>query len=181
MPEIEKKEHDLEPGKEEDIVVKAGNFRVYFQNYYTIISLGNDLFTGVLYLSGSLVQTFTDLEIVGMYLYIFASFFLLMRPVLKIMHSVFIYREEEYRTKILGEDTEESVKRSKGQTDKPTKEFEIKSNEKAEKDEDNENKEQVSVNKKEEKREAGKKKLTEEPEEIEQDYNENYYGEEKNE
>lgn len=89
MPTIETKEHDVSPGKEEDVIVKAGRFRIYFQNYYTIISLGNDLFTGILYLAGSLVQTFTDLDTVGMYLYIFASFFLLMRPILKIMHNVF--------------------------------------------------------------------------------------------
>lgn len=171
MPEIEKKEHDLQPGKEEDIIVKAGNFRVYFQNYYSIISLGNDLFTGILYLSGSLIQTFTDFMTVGMYLYIFASFFLLMRPILKIMHSVFVYSEEEYQTKILGEDTDEAIKRSKGESDKPTKEVEFKksSNEEKEEDEqvehdenDNEDKEHVS-------------------EEIEQDYNESYYGDEKNE
>ncbi|MCC5896267.1 MAG: YrhK family protein [Alkalibacterium sp.] len=192
MPEIEKKEHDYQPGKEEDIIVKAGNFRVYFQNYYTIISLGNDLFTGILYLSGSLVQTFTDLETVGMYLYIFASFFLLMRPILKIMHSVFIYREEEYQTKVLGEDTEESVKRSKGQTDKPTKEVELKSNDKAEKDEQEEKESQAGDNEGMRQDFEGEKKrsdgaeteadeLTEESEEIEEDYNENYYGHEKNE
>ncbi|MER2064224.1 MAG: YrhK family protein, partial [Alkalibacterium sp.] len=71
-PEIEKKEHEIDPGKDEDIIVKAGGFRVYFQNYYTIISLANDLFTGILYLAGSLVQTFTDMTQLGSYLYIFA-------------------------------------------------------------------------------------------------------------
>lgn len=157
MPVVETKEHDLEPGKEEDVIVKAGKFRVYFQNYYSIISLGNDLFTGILYLSGSLIQTFTDLTRVGMYLYIFASFFLLMRPILKIMHSVFIYREEEYREKVLGEDTEESIRRSSGHSNKPTKEAEVKSDAQA------------------------KEEQPDETEEIEQDYNESYYGKEKNE
>lgn len=157
MPVIETKEHDLEPGKEQDIIVRAGKFRVYFQNYYTIISLGNDLFTGILYLAGSLIQTFTDLETIGMYTYIFASFFLLMRPILKIMHSVFIYREDEYRKKVLGEDTRESVKRSSGHSDKPTKEFEVKSNSQEE--------------------ESGNT----DQEEIEKDYNGNYYGKEKSE
>jgi hypothetical protein len=154
MPTIETKEHDVSPGKEEDVIVKAGRFRIYFQNYYTIISLGNDLFTGILYLAGSLVQTFTDLDTVGMYLYIFASFFLLMRPILKIMHNVFLYSEEEYRSKILGEDTVESEDRAEGGSEKPTKEVEIKSDP----DEDKNNSDK---------------------EEIEKDYNDDYYGDEK--
>lgn len=155
MPTIEKKEHDMSPGKEEDIIVKAGRFRIYFQNFYTIISLGNDLFTGILYLAGSLVQTFTDLDTLGMYLYIFASFFLLMRPILKIMHNVFLYSEVEYRRKILGEDTVESEDRAEGDSDKPTKEVEIKSDS----SDEGENK--------------GEK------EEIEKDYNDDYYEEKK--
>ncbi|SFC26747.1 YrhK-like protein [Alkalibacterium subtropicum] len=108
-PLIEKKEHKVEPGKDEDVVVKVGGFRVYFQNYYTIVSLTNDLLTGGLYLSGSLVQTFTNMERIGMYLYIFASFFLLMRPVLKILQYVYLYNKEEYEKQILGE-AEENFK-----------------------------------------------------------------------
>ena len=97
MPEIERKTHEVKPTKEEDVVVKLGGFRVYFQNYYTIISLANDLVTGGLYLTGSLIQTFTNLQDLGMYLYIFASFFLLMRPVIRIIHHVFLYKEHEYK------------------------------------------------------------------------------------
>lgn len=100
---IEKKEHKVEPGKDEDVVVKVGGFRIYFQNYYTIISLSNDLLTGVLYLSGSLVQTFTEMDRLGMYLYIFASFFLLMRPILKIVQYVYLYNKDQYEEQVLGE------------------------------------------------------------------------------
>jgi hypothetical protein len=108
-PEIEKKEHKIDPGKDEDVVVKVGGFRIYFQNYYTIVSLTNDLLTGGLYLSGSLVQTFTEMERVGMYLYIFASFFLLMRPVLRIIKYVYFYDKDEYEKQVLG-DAEENFK-----------------------------------------------------------------------
>ncbi|MDZ7834529.1 MAG: YrhK family protein [Alkalibacterium sp.] len=104
-PEIETKVHDYDPGKDEDIILKVGGFRLYFQNYYTIISLSNDLLTGVLYLSGSLIAAFTDLERLAMYL-IFASFFLLMRPIIKIGHNVFLYNKKEYEQDVLGE-TEE--------------------------------------------------------------------------
>lgn len=103
MPQIEKKEHDVNPRKDEDMIIKMGNFRLYFQNYYTIISLGNDIATGGLYFAGSLIQTFTDLERVGMYLYIFASFFLLMRPIIRIVHNVYLYSENQYRRDVLGE------------------------------------------------------------------------------
>ncbi|WP_225743415.1 YrhK family protein [Marinilactibacillus sp. Marseille-P9653] len=103
MPQIEKKEHDVRPQKDEDMIIKMGNFRLYFQNYYTIISLGNDIATGGLYLAGSLTQAFTNLERLGMYLYIFASFFLLMRPIIRIVHNVYLYSENQYRKDVLGE------------------------------------------------------------------------------
>ncbi|WP_423189933.1 YrhK family protein [Alkalibacterium sp. f15] len=122
-PQIETKEHDVDPAKDSDVIVKVGGFRLYFQNYYTIISLTNDIITGVLYLSGSLVQTFTELELVGSYLYIFASFFLLMRPILRITHNVFFYKEKDYREQVLGEDNENGESSKK---DKPTKEVEVK-------------------------------------------------------
>ncbi|GEL68024.1 YrhK family protein [Marinilactibacillus psychrotolerans] len=103
MPRVETKEHDVNPRKDEDMIVKLGNFRLYFQNYYTIISLGNDLATGALYLIGSLTQAFTDADRLGNYLYIFASFFLLMRPIIRIIHNIYLYKENQYRRDILGE------------------------------------------------------------------------------
>ncbi|MFO8068737.1 MAG: YrhK family protein [Alkalibacterium sp.] len=135
-PQVETKKHDVDPGKDSDVIVKVGRFRLYFQNYYMIISLTNDLVTGVLYLSGSLVHAFTDLERVGMYLYIFASFFLLMRPILKITHSVFFYKEKDYREQVLGEDDE---KEELSEKDKPTDGVEAKTNEVRINDEDSEN------------------------------------------
>lgn len=76
MPEIKKKEREIEPGKEEDVVVKTGRFRIYFQNYYTIISLGNDLLTGGLYFIGSLANLLDAPELVGQLMYIAGGFFL---------------------------------------------------------------------------------------------------------
>lgn len=103
MPRVETKKHDVNPRKDEDMIVKVGKFRLYFQNYYTIISLGNDLATGTLYLIGSLTQAFTDADVIGNYLYIFASFFLLMRPIIRIIHNIYLYKENQYRRDILGE------------------------------------------------------------------------------
>lgn len=151
MPKVETKKHEVDPGEEEDIIVKAGKFRVYFQNYYTLISLINDLFTGALYLSASILQLFTSYTRVGGYLYLFGAVFLLMRPLLKIAHNVFLYKEDEYQRKVLGKDTAEDVKRGDGDTDKPTQEVEIKSESEDEKESNNN---------------------------ISKDYNEDYYGNE---
>lgn len=173
-PDIEKKEHDLGPQKEEDVIIKTGHFRIYFQNYYTLISLINDIFTGVLYLTGSLIQTFTEQVTLGNYLFIFASFFLLMRPVLKILHNVFLYGEQEYKEKVLGEDTEEAIRRSEGQSDKPTKEVDLrKDSEKgqAEEEEDSSGDSDATVSETNEN--SGESK-----EEIEKGYDDSYYDEE---
>ena len=121
-PQVETKEHEVDPGKDRDVIVKVGKFRLYFQNYYTIISLTNDILTGILYLAGSILSAFTDFERVPMYLYIFASFFLLMRPILKIMNNVFLYDEQEYQEQVLGEVSEDGESSKK---DKPTKEVEF--------------------------------------------------------
>ncbi|WP_277631192.1 YrhK family protein [Atopococcus tabaci] len=83
MPEIKKKEREIGPEKEEDVVVKTGRFRIYFQNYYTVISLGNDLLTGGLYFIGSLANLLEAPDLVGQLMYIAGGFFLLMRPILK--------------------------------------------------------------------------------------------------
>lgn len=128
-PEIETKEHDIDPGKDRDVIVKAGGFRLYFQNYYTLVSLINDLLTGTLYLTGSLLAAFTDYEQLSMYLYIFASFFLLMRPILKIVNNVFIYGEEDYQTQVLGEENKNGETSKK---DKPTTEVDFNVEEKSE-------------------------------------------------
>lgn len=45
MPKIKRKKHDIDHGKEEDIEVKSGRFRLYFQNRYSLVSLMTDLLT----------------------------------------------------------------------------------------------------------------------------------------
>lgn len=95
MPKIVRKEHDINPGKEEDIEIKSGRFRLYFQNRYTLISLTNDILTGIFYIIGSLA-TLTDIpDIYGTYLYLVGGVFLTARPILKIFHNIFIYDDEK--------------------------------------------------------------------------------------
>lgn len=95
MPKIERKEHEVVPDKEEDIEIKSGRFRLYFQNRYTLISLVNDILTGIFYIIGSLA-TLTDIpDIYGTYLYLIGGVFLTARPILKIFHNVFIYDDKK--------------------------------------------------------------------------------------
>lgn len=132
MPKIERKEHEVVPDKEEDIEIKSGRFRLYFQNRYTLISLVNDILIGIFYIIGSLA-TLTDIpDIYGTYLYLIGGVFLTARPILKIFHNVFIYddkkaaeREEkrnqkkqgapeeddEYNEEYYGEDNDEEYKK----------------------------------------------------------------------
>lgn len=112
MPKIEKREREVKPQKAEDVIVKVGKYRFYFQNYYTIISLANDLLTGGLYFVGSLSNLLGGPPIVGQILYILGGFFLLMRPILKILRNIFFYNEQQYQEEIV-KPTEENEEEDK--------------------------------------------------------------------
>ncbi len=101
MPEIKRKQREPKPPKAEDIIVKTSKFRIYFQNYYTILSLGNDLLLGGLYLLGSLTTVFNGPEWMREYSYLAGAFFMLMRPLLKIFRNIFISGvDAEYEDKL---------------------------------------------------------------------------------
>lgn len=99
MPKIERKKHDVIPDKEEDIEIKTGRFRLYFQNRYTLISLTNDILTGIFYMIGSLATLTPIPDVYGTYLYLIGGVFLTARPILKIFHNVFIYDDEKLAQK----------------------------------------------------------------------------------
>ena len=106
MPEIKHKEREPHLDKKEDVIIKSGRFRIYFQNYYTIISLINDILTGGLYFIGSISNILGAPVIIGNIAYLVGGFFLLMRPILKIFRNVFIYNEEEYQREVVDVDIE---------------------------------------------------------------------------
>lgn len=129
MPKIKKKEHEVQPEKEEDIEIRTGRFRLYFQNKYTIISLANDILTGILYILGSLSTVFGWPSAYGTYLYLAGGIFLTTRPILKIVRNVYIYDdaklakkeekesdEETYNDDYYGDDNDEEYKK-KDKTD----------------------------------------------------------------
>ena len=49
MPKIKRNEHQIELGKDEDVIIKGRRFHVYFKNRYLLISLTNDILTGLFY------------------------------------------------------------------------------------------------------------------------------------
>lgn len=95
MPKIERKKHEVYQGKEEDIEIKSGRFRLYFQNRYTLISLATDLITGIFYIIASISALTSMPDIYGKYLYLMGGIFLTIRPILKIIHNIFIYDEKK--------------------------------------------------------------------------------------
>lgn len=117
MPKIERKEHDVIPDKEEDIEIKTGRFRLYFQNRYTLISLTNDILTGIFYIIGSLATLTPIPDIYGTYLYLVGGFFLTARPILKIFHNVFIYDDEKLAKKEEQEAKEKEEQEAKEEND----------------------------------------------------------------
>ena len=101
MPKIERKTHEINPNmdKEEDIIIRSKGFRFYFQNFYNLISLTNDLLTGILYLVAS---TLTLLDFPSIYttsLYLLGAIFLTMRPLIKIIHNTFLSKEQQGQTR----------------------------------------------------------------------------------
>lgn len=117
MPKIERKKHDVIPDKEEDIEIKTGRFRLYFQNRYTLISLTNDILTGIFYIIGSLATLTPIPDVYGTYLYLIGGFFLTARPILKIFHNVFIYDDEKLAQKE-EQEAKEKEEKEKAEVDK---------------------------------------------------------------
>ena len=133
MPKINRKKHDLHPGKDEDIEIKSGRFRLYFQNRYSIISLMTDLLTGIFYIIGSIASLTPIPDVYGTYLYLLGGIFLTARPILKIFHNIFIYddkkiaereeqkdkeEEEEYNEDYYGEDNDKEYEEEEEKEEK---------------------------------------------------------------
>lgn len=95
MPKIYRKKHDINRGKEEDVEIKSGRFRLYFQNRYSLISLTTDLLTGIFYVIASISSLTPIPDEYGKYLYLIGGIFLTTRPILKIFHNIFIYNDKK--------------------------------------------------------------------------------------
>ena len=96
-PKIEKVKHEVKNDEDEDVVVKTGTLRFYFQNYYSLISLLNDIFLGLLYLIGSFIALFGGSAFVSNLFFVLGGVFLLLRPVIKVARNIYVYNEDEYK------------------------------------------------------------------------------------
>lgn len=101
MPKIERKKHEVnsDSSKEEDIIIKSKGFQFYFQNFYTLISLANDLLTGILYLIASILSLLGFPHFYTTSLYLLGAIFLTFRPLIKIIHNTFLSREQQGQTR----------------------------------------------------------------------------------
>lgn len=115
MPKIERKTHEVENDMEEDIELKSGRFRIYFQNRYTLISLLNDLLVGLVYILGSISSLIGLPSIYGTYFYLAGGVFLILRPLIKIIHNIYIYKDAEERRKEERKEKEQEQKEQKEQ------------------------------------------------------------------
>lgn len=106
MPKIKRTKHDINRGKEEDIQIKSGRFRLYFQNRYTLISLTTDLLTGLFYVIASISSLTPIPDVYGKYLYLIGGIFLTTRPIIKIFHNIFIYDDKKIAEQMEKKDKE---------------------------------------------------------------------------
>jgi len=94
MVKVKSTYHTLEQTQDKNINLKIFNKQIHFRNAYHLISLGNDILTGSLFIFGS-IALFTQIPtIMGQLGYLFGSFFLFMRPIINIRHNVFIFNRE---------------------------------------------------------------------------------------
>ena len=83
--------HVKEQAEDEDVVVKTGSYRLYFHNYYTLISLTNDFLIGGLYTAAALIGLFDGPVLIANLCYLGGALFLILRPIIKIFRNIYLY------------------------------------------------------------------------------------------
>ena len=78
---------------EEYLEIKANRFRLFFNKRYKVITVINDLLIGLLFVTGSILNFFEAAEIVGNVSYLLGSTFLVVRPILRLMHNTSLRKE----------------------------------------------------------------------------------------
>lgn len=96
LPKIRRKRHKVDTGKDEDVELKTGRLRIYFHNRYSLISLINDFLLGIVYTMGSVVNIVGWPSIYSTYLFLAGGIFLILRPVLKIMRNISVYKDKDF-------------------------------------------------------------------------------------
>ncbi|KAF1301433.1 YrhK family protein [Enterococcus saccharolyticus] len=95
MPKIKKKTREIDKNVEEDIEIQVSRFKLYLQNRYNLISLLVDFLTGIFYVLGSIAMLTKMPDIYGTILSLLGGIFLTIRPILRIIKNVFIYKNKK--------------------------------------------------------------------------------------
>lgn len=91
MVKVKSQFHQLTQGQDRDVNLKIFNKQIHFKNTYHLVSLGNDILTGIFFVIGSLSLLLQFPQLISNALYFVGSFFMLMRPIISMTRGVFVY------------------------------------------------------------------------------------------
>ena len=109
MAKIKRREYEPEPPSKKDIVVGIFGLDLYFENIYSLISLINDLLLGILYFAGGLTYLLGGPPMLGNSLYVLGAIFLIVRPLIKLLQSIHVYKENNSPINEIEEDMEDKI------------------------------------------------------------------------
>ena len=110
MAKIKRKEYEPEPPSKKDVVIGIFGLDLYFENIYSAISLINDLLLGILYLGGGLTYLFGGPPMLGNILYVLGAIFLIVRPLIKLLQSIYVYKENNSPIEEIEEEIKDETK-----------------------------------------------------------------------
>lgn len=75
-----------------DISIKGKSLEFYFKRKYTFLQLAGDVLVGIFFVTGSIMNFFPATSFYGSIAYLLGSISLTIRPLLKIIRSMWIYK-----------------------------------------------------------------------------------------
>lgn len=79
--------------KYKELDLPMSKYAVFFNKNYKVISLANEILTGILFIAGSICFFFKSAMVAGTILFLIGSVLLLIKPVLKMLHAVSIGKQ----------------------------------------------------------------------------------------
>ena len=79
-------------GETTDISIHGQSLEVYFKRKYTFFQLVGDVLVGIFFVTGSILNFFPSTELFGRIAYLLGSLSLTIRPLLKIIRNMWIYK-----------------------------------------------------------------------------------------
>ena len=104
MVKLESREYKLKQPPKKDIILNIWGLELYFENTYAIFSLINDVFTGFLYLGASTINILDGPPKASTFLYLLGAVSLTLRPFIKIVQNIYIYKAKKRPVRFKKED-----------------------------------------------------------------------------